>query len=192
MPAMNEPTPTPWTACGAHLLQRNASGWLVPTDAYWRLWLERPELALVEASCAGERALHAALVASPLRTVQAHELDAIQDADVRANVRLFLGFRDTVQAAGSLEAAYAGFVNAVGADPPRMFVGSPQNDTLLVSCESDWIPGGAGDDIYWVNGSGVKTSAPFGGVKQSGFGRMGGRFGLEDFQRPKNVYIPLG
>ena len=44
----------------------------------------------------------------------------------------------------------------------------------------------------WVNGSGVKTSAPFGGVKQSGFGRMGGRFGLEDFLRPKNVYIPLG
>ena len=44
----------------------------------------------------------------------------------------------------------------------------------------------------WVNSSGVKTSAPFGGVKQSGFGRMGGRFGLEDFLRPKNVYIPLG
>jgi len=43
----------------------------------------------------------------------------------------------------------------------------------------------------WVNGSGVRTSAPFGGVKQSGFGRMGGRFGLEDFMYPKNVHIPL-
>ncbi len=43
-----------------------------------------------------------------------------------------------------------------------------------------------------VNGfTGVHASAPFGGVKQSGFGRMGGRSGLEDFMRPKNVYIPL-
>ena len=43
----------------------------------------------------------------------------------------------------------------------------------------------------WLNGSGVKTGAPFGGVKQSGFGRMGGRWGLEDFLRPKNVYVAL-
>jgi acyl-CoA reductase-like NAD-dependent aldehyde dehydrogenase len=44
-----------------------------------------------------------------------------------------------------------------------------------------------------VNGfTGVHAGAPFGGVKQSGFGRMGGRYGLEDFMRPKNVYIPLG
>jgi acyl-CoA reductase-like NAD-dependent aldehyde dehydrogenase len=42
-----------------------------------------------------------------------------------------------------------------------------------------------------VNGAGVQVGAPMGGVKQSGFGRMGGRFGLEDFMRPKNVYIPL-
>jgi len=43
-----------------------------------------------------------------------------------------------------------------------------------------------------VNGfTGVHPGAPFGGVKQSGFGRMGGRYGLEDFLRPKNVYIPL-
>jgi len=42
-----------------------------------------------------------------------------------------------------------------------------------------------------VNGAGVQIGAPMGGVKQSGFGRMGGRYGLEDFLRPKNVYIPL-
>ena len=41
-------------------------------------------------------------------------------------------------------------------------------------------------------GGGTPTAAPFGGVKQSGFGSMGGRFGLQDFLRPKNVYIPLG
>ena len=45
----------------------------------------------------------------------------------------------------------------------------------------------------YVNGfTGVPVGTPFGGVKQSGFGRMGGRYGLEDFLRPKNVYIPLG
>lgn len=42
----------------------------------------------------------------------------------------------------------------------------------------------------WINSSGLRIGAPFGGVKQSGFGSMGGRFGLEDFLRPKNVYIP--
>jgi len=42
-----------------------------------------------------------------------------------------------------------------------------------------------------VNGAGVQIGAPMGGVKQSGFGTMGGRYGLEDFMRPKNIYIPL-
>ena len=43
----------------------------------------------------------------------------------------------------------------------------------------------------WINSSGLQIGAPFGGVKQSGWGRMGGKYGLEDFMRPKNVYIPL-
>jgi acyl-CoA reductase-like NAD-dependent aldehyde dehydrogenase len=42
-----------------------------------------------------------------------------------------------------------------------------------------------------INGAGVHVGAPMGGVKQSGFGRMGGRYGLDDFLRAKNVYIPL-
>ncbi len=46
--------------------------------------------------------------------------------------------------------------------------------------------------MVYVNGfTGVPPGAPFGGVKQSGFGRMGGRYGLDDFMRPKNVHIPL-
>ena len=36
---------TLWPACGAHLLARDDSGWLRPTDAWLRAWLARPELA---------------------------------------------------------------------------------------------------------------------------------------------------
>jgi len=45
----------------------------------------------------------------------------------------------------------------------------------------------------WVNGYfGLPPSMPFGGVKQSGYGRVGGRAGIREFTRPKNVWIALG
>lgn len=44
----------------------------------------------------------------------------------------------------------------------------------------------------WVNGfTGIPTSAPFGGVKQSGYGRLGGIAGIREFTRPKNVWIAV-
>lgn len=95
-----------WPACGFDQLSRNARGWLVPTDAYLRLFLARPELSLVAESCTAETALHAALSASPARPIAAGELDALQDADARDNYRMFLGFRDALLAAGTLEGYY--------------------------------------------------------------------------------------
>ncbi|MFC5333342.1 aldehyde dehydrogenase family protein [Mycobacterium branderi] len=44
----------------------------------------------------------------------------------------------------------------------------------------------------WVNGFfGIPPSVPFGGVKASGYGRTGGREGIREFTRPKNVWIAL-
>lgn len=46
--------------------------------------------------------------------------------------------------------------------------------------------------MVWVNGGfGIPSSVPFGGVKQSGWGRIGGRHGIREFTRPKNVWIAL-
>jgi hypothetical protein len=119
---MPDSSPAIWAACGHQHLQRQAQGWLSPTEAYWRLWLQRPELALVEESCPAEQALHRALLQAPNRSVPAPEWQALLDEDARANYRLFIGFRDAVNAAGSLEAAYAGFFKAGAIQVPPLFL----------------------------------------------------------------------
>ena len=44
----------------------------------------------------------------------------------------------------------------------------------------------------WINGfPGVPGSIPFGGTKQSGYGRLGGLAGIQEFSRPKNVWTAL-
>lgn len=44
----------------------------------------------------------------------------------------------------------------------------------------------------WVNGfTGIPGAAPFGGTKQSGYGRLGGIWGIREFTRAKNVWISL-
>ncbi|MDI1236041.1 MAG: DUF6352 family protein [Polaromonas sp.] len=111
-----------WSSSGFHQLQITPRGWLAPTDDYLRLFLNRPELALVRESCAAEHALHAALLAAPSRLVAEAELQALQDADARESYGLFLRFRDGLLAAGTLEAYYLGLFRSGSISIAPLFI----------------------------------------------------------------------
>ncbi len=132
-----------WTACGHQHLSRNARGWLQPTPDYWRLWLQRPELALVPESCAAEQRLHQALMDAPNRTVMPGELSAIADEDVRENYALFLRFRDDVESAGSLESAYMAWLHSGQIHLPPLFI------DLVVQAIVCHLLGGTDDAWAW-------------------------------------------
>lgn len=93
-----------WPACGYTLLQRSPLGWLQPTPAWLAAWLARPELALVAESCRAEIKLHESLATDPLRPVRPQDLAALKDADARENYSHFIGLRDALLQAGTLEA----------------------------------------------------------------------------------------
>lgn len=111
-----------WPSSGFTRLQRNPRGWLLPTDDYLRLFLSRPELALLPESCAAERALHAALQDQPARPVSESELQALADPDARESYGLFLRFRDGLLDAGTLEAYYLGLFRAGSISIPPLFI----------------------------------------------------------------------
>jgi Family of unknown function (DUF6352) len=92
-----------WPAVAPAHLTLDARGWLVPAPAWWRAFLQRPELAPVPESCRAERALHAALSDDPLQTVAPARLGAVRDPDARANWGHYLAWRDAVLGARSLE-----------------------------------------------------------------------------------------
>jgi hypothetical protein len=111
-----------WRACGYRLLARNADGTLRVTDDFLRSLLARPELAPIDTSGPRERALHDALVAAPRIDVADATLDAVDDADARANYGVWLRFRDRLLRAPSLEAAYVDLFCGEGVDVPPLFV----------------------------------------------------------------------
>jgi hypothetical protein len=95
-----------WVASGHHLCDRDAAGRIHGTPDLWRAFCARPELVPPAEACEAERALHAALLADPLRAVPAAERAALADADARENWEVFLSFRDRVVAQPNLEAAW--------------------------------------------------------------------------------------
>jgi hypothetical protein len=115
-----------WPDSGYDLLRVDDAGRLAVTDAYLKSLLGRPELEPVAESCEAERALHAELLARPSMPVPAGRLKALADPDAVENYQVFLGFRDRLLAAGTLEAAYLGLFlepDAHGGVPvPPLFV----------------------------------------------------------------------
>lgn len=95
-----------WPSSGFHLLVRDGDGRLEVTDAFLGAYLERPEMRLVEESCAAERALHAELVAAPRLAVEPARIAGLADADARDNYRILLAYRDRLVDAGTVEACY--------------------------------------------------------------------------------------
>ena len=107
-----------WPDCGFHLAGRDADGRLLASPAFIRTWWLRPEVAPVPESLPAERALHAALLADPLRPVSEAELAALQDADAVDNYRIVLDWRARLLAAPTLEAAYLALFRSEVTLPP--------------------------------------------------------------------------
>lgn len=108
-----------WVASGHHLCDRDGAGRIHATPDLWRAFCARPELVPPAEACAPERALHASLLADPLRAVGPEQVAALADADARENWRVFLGFRDRVAAAPDLETAWVRiYAGGVAGIPP--------------------------------------------------------------------------
>ncbi len=111
-----------WRSSGWHLLDRRPDGRHLVTPDFLRAYLLRPELRPVEESCAGERALHAALLESPDRPVTPVSLLRLQDPDARDNYEVYARFRDLLLRAGTLEEAYLQLATREQARIPALFV----------------------------------------------------------------------
>ncbi|MBK5106224.1 MAG: hypothetical protein JJE42_18415, partial [Burkholderiales bacterium] len=111
-----------WRHSGFHLLRRDASGRLLVTDDFLRAYYLRPEVHPVEESCAGEIALHRALLEAPRMEVGAAQIDAIADADARSNYRILLDFRSRLLAAPTLEACYVSLFAGGNVSVPPLFI----------------------------------------------------------------------
>jgi hypothetical protein len=111
-----------WRNSGFHLLERDADGRLLVTDAFLQAYLLRPEIRPVEESGPNEVALHEALMEDPRRDVPEPELALLEDADARDNYRVLLSFLDRVKDAASLEACYSGVFAGGNVSVPPLFL----------------------------------------------------------------------
>ena len=111
-----------WLSSGYELLDVDANGHLVVTDAYLQHLLSRPEIAPIAESCANEMALHHSLDKEPRRAVGAAELVGVQDKDAAENYAVWLRFRDRLLAKPTLEASYMALFQGEGVDVAPVLV----------------------------------------------------------------------
>ena len=111
-----------WLTSGWHLLDKDKSGCLVPTEDFMRAYFYRPEVAPIEESCEAEIALHKKLVEAPFINVEKTDLDSIKDKDVVFNYEVILKFRDFLSNYSTLEAAYLAISRGQSINFPPLFV----------------------------------------------------------------------
>lgn len=111
-----------WLTSGWHLLDKDQSGCLVPTEDFMRAYFYRPEVAPIEESCEAEIGLHKKLVESPFIKVYKTDLDSIKDKDVVFNYEVILKFRDFLSNYSTLEAAYLAISRGQSINFPPLFV----------------------------------------------------------------------
>ncbi len=99
-----------WLSCGHHLLDRDATGKLLITKEFLKVYLARPELVPPPEACAAERKLYDSLLKDPQVPVAPWRIAAIADADARENWEVMIGWRDHLVKYRSLETAYLDIV----------------------------------------------------------------------------------
>jgi hypothetical protein len=111
-----------WLSCGHHLLDRDATGKLVVTDEFLKVYLARPELVPPPEACPAERILHDSLLSDPRSFFASSQVVAIADADARENWEVMIGWRDHLVKHRTLEAAYLDIVRH-NIRFPHVFIG---------------------------------------------------------------------
>jgi hypothetical protein len=131
-----------WIACGHHLLDRNASGGIVATDEFLKVYFARPELMPPDDACEIERRLHRELCANPRRAIEPAAVAAIADPDARENWQFVLAFRDLLLRQPTLEAAYLALVRSGSINLPPLFLNQLVHVILrnaLDGCEDPFV-----------------------------------------------------
>ena len=111
-----------WLTSGWHLLDKDQTGCLVPTEDFMRAYFYRPEVAPIDESCEAEIALHKKLVGSPFIKVEKTDLEAIKEKDVVFNYEVILKFREFLSNYPTLEAAYLAIARGQPINFPPLFV----------------------------------------------------------------------
>ncbi len=111
-----------WSNTAYKFLLVGPDGQLLVTDHFLRIYLQGPELQLVEESCAIERALHQRLTHNPRAEIADAEIAAMADADIQQNYRVWIRYRDRLLEASSLEGFYMSLFRGEGVDVPPLFV----------------------------------------------------------------------
>ena len=111
-----------WLTSGWHLLDKDQTGCLVPTEDFMRAYFYRPEVAPIDESCEAEIALHKKLVKLPFIKVEKTDLEGIKDKDVVFNYEVILKFREFLSNYPTLEAAYLAIARGQPINFPPLFV----------------------------------------------------------------------